>query len=89
MVRKEKQIYRILFTLFNVHRRDVTLLSPVHVENILFDATCGLIISRRNEETNILVESQKAKNGKSRTLVLLRVAAFYRTHLLLSNARRS
>ena len=49
MVRKEKQIYRKLFTLFNVHRRDVTLLSLVHVENIPFDATCGLLISPRNE----------------------------------------
>ena len=86
LVRKEKKLYRKLFTLFNVHRCDVTLLSLVHVENILFDATCT-------------VESQKAKNGKSRTLMARNfivsllskvvLAASYRTHLLLSNACRS
>ena len=56
---KEKQ----LFTLFTNRLSDVTLLSLVLVENILFDAACGLLISPRNEGIRYSGTEKTQKDG--------------------------
>ena len=51
LVRKEKRIYLKGETTF--YFSNVTLLSLVHLESILFDAASGLLVSPRNDSEGI------------------------------------
>ena len=42
---------------------DLTLLILVHVENILFEAACGLLIGPRNEGIRYSGRKKTQKNG--------------------------